>query len=661
MLRRVLCALLLSLAPLVAQAASLSLAPAGGTFTVGSTFDVSLALNSEEQTVNAVGAFIQFPPDKLQLVSPSVGKSVVGVWVAAPQFNNQTGEIRLEGVMPGGLKTSNGLLTTLTFRVKSVGTAGLKFSDQSRVLLNDGVGTDVLNKLQGGIYTLVLPPPAGPLVVSETHPDQTKWYRNNNPVLSWSADKQAVTGYSYVLNTEPVDIPDDISEGGRQTVSYRGVSDGHQYFHIKALRDGVWGETTHYGVQIDQTPPALFSAEILPSARTSRRQPVFQFATTDAASGLDHYELKLVPLSANTNGGVSGSSQPLFIESTSPYVAQPLELGDYDVIVRAYDVAGNYQETITRLSVVTTVFDLVSDRGLVIKGWLEVSWPWVWGLLGLLVLVLALVAYKLRRSHRHLGQASTQAELTPQLNAQLEELKRYRERYGKVLVWLLVTSLTFYTGAVSVRAAESLPPPVVSTISRHISNRDIFYIGGTSEVANGEVIIYLQNPATGELWSYQTQTDSHGDWFYRHDHLLSAGAYLLWVQARQGELQSPTGPQLGLAVESQALQFGASRLSYETVYLIVMISLFLGIILLVGDVIVHARRVRRQKRQRQEEIRGAQESVRRGFAVLRRDLMHELKSEKEHNARERLLADLARVEKYIGKEVWDIEQVEYNT
>ncbi|MEK7498935.1 MAG: hypothetical protein AAB611_03715, partial [Patescibacteria group bacterium] len=64
-----------------------------------------------------------------------------------------------------------------------------------------------------------------------------------------------------------------------------------------------------------------------------------EFATTDIHSGIDHYELKIIPLTLSAKGD-DPLEQPLFVESESPYGISPLELGKYDVIVRAYDKAG---------------------------------------------------------------------------------------------------------------------------------------------------------------------------------------------------------------------------------------------------------------------------------------------------------------------------------
>ena len=76
-----------ALLPQSVFAARLFVGPTTGTFTVGSTFEVSLFLDTRGQSINAFSAELQFPPDKLQLVSPTAGKSIIGVWTAPPQFN----------------------------------------------------------------------------------------------------------------------------------------------------------------------------------------------------------------------------------------------------------------------------------------------------------------------------------------------------------------------------------------------------------------------------------------------------------------------------------------------------------------------------------------------------------------------------------------------
>jgi hypothetical protein len=259
----------------------------------------------------------------LQVVSPSTGRSIIGVWTDTPKFDNTNGKMNLQGGIPNGITVSNGLVSTVTFRVKSVGDGVIKFLDDSKALLNDGLGTDVLKQANNGVYKFKLPPPAGPTVISETNPDQATWYPNKTVSLKFINETLGVEGYSYILSDDPTTTPDNISEGKKNSVSYTNMADGIHYFHVKSLRAGIWGGTTHFAIKVDATPPSDFIINIAPSARTTSRSPVFQSPTTDALSGIDHYELKLISLSL---GGGEGDASGFFIETISTYVPAALQL-----------------------------------------------------------------------------------------------------------------------------------------------------------------------------------------------------------------------------------------------------------------------------------------------------------------------------------------------
>jgi len=665
--------------PRLGQAASFTLSPSAGSITIGSTFDVSILLDTQGKSINAVEMSLSFPTDKLQIVSTSAGKSIIGVWTSQPRYDNQNGRINLQGGVPGGINVSGGLITTVTFRTRAVGTAFLKFLPNSKALLNDGYGTDALEQTQNGVYQLILPPPAGPIVASETHPDQSRWYQSQTVVLRWATEEN-VDGYSYMLSDNPIDLPDNIVDSDKNSLSYKNVSDGIHYFHIKALKNGLWGGITHFSIKIDSAPPALFPIDIIPSARTKERQPVIQFQTTDGLSGIDHYEIKLIPL---TPGVGNATSSLLFVETQSPYIPDLLELGDYDAIVRAYDYAGNYQEVTQSLQIVYPLFEFIGQKGLSIRGLFVISWPWLIAIAALIIILLGYLGYRLNRWHRRVDLAHVQKILPSHLKEQLSELKRYRQKYGKALaVFLLalaassfVLNITRAQSVPRVPAAEQssaraeLGPPLVTTVSRNISNEEIFYVGGKTNAPDATVVIYLQNLQTGETWSQTIVSDKNGDWFYRHPTFLSIGNYLLWAQSKLGESESPPSPQIEMTVRQTAIQFGASRVSYETLYLILTIMLFLIVSMLIAYNVYHGVQGRRKQRLLTSHIKEAEESIRRGFAVLRRDIQAELGliksvklsralSNEEKDKEERLLRDLDWAEKYIGKEIWEVEKIE---
>lgn len=650
--------------PQISQGATLLLSPTNGTYSVGSTLNASIILDTKGESINALDVFLSFPPDMLQVVSPSTGQSVIGIWTSTPKFDNKNGRIELQGGIPGGITASNALVSTITFRVKSVGEALVKFLDQSKVLLNDGLGTNVLRQTANAVYKLKLPPPAGPEVASYTNPDQSVWYPEKTVSLRFINEASGVEGYSYILSTEPTTTPDNISEGEKSSVSYTNLADGIHYFHVKALRGGVWGGTTHFAIKVDTTPPADFLIDIAPSSRTTSNSPVIQYTTTDALSGIDHYELKIIPLSLGSGeADVSG----FFIEAASPHTPSPLDLGSYDVVVRAYDKSGNYTEITERLRITVPLFSFISSLGVRI-GTFTMPWMWVWAISLFVLITLIYLAYRVKTWRRYVHLAHKEKELPDHVIAQLEELKKYRERYGAKLaiVALIISSVFFFSYEIQAQIPQ-IAPPLITNISKNISNEEIFYVGGKTDFANAEVVIYLQNLGTGETFSQYTESDNKGDWFYRHTNFLSPGNYLLWAQGKTGEELSPPGPQVEMKVNRTAVQFGGGRLSYEAIYLFIIILLSICILGLALYIIYHYYHGRKKHLQFQKDIKEAEESIVRGFAVLKRDIEAELAviskvklstalSLEEKQKEAQLLFDLEDVQGRIGKEIWEISK-----
>ncbi len=163
------------------------------------------------------------------------------------------------------------------------------------------------------------------------------------------------------------------------------------------------------------------------------------------------------------------------------------------------------------------------------------------------------------------------------------------------------------------------------------------------------------------------QADENGDWFYRHNTFLSPGEYLLWVQSKEGDQFSPPSSQKRMQVSQAAIVFGSNRLSYEAIYLFLVIVLLLAIFGLSIFIVFHMYNGRKKFQKFQKEVSEAEESVRRGFAVLRRDIEAELTTVRNSNLEKQLtfeekqreaelLNDLNFVQKRIGKEIWEIKR-----
>lgn len=352
-----------------AGSASLSIYPQSGTFTVGSTFDVSIFLNTGRENVTAIRVNLKFDPEKLQVVTPTKGLSSVGEWVLPPSFSNSVGEISLQGGFPsGGINTSEGLISQIVFEAVASGKTEVNLLDSSKVLAGKE-GANILTSVNRGSYDIILAPSRGPKIFSESHSDQNKWYKNNSPVFSW--DKAALAeGYSYSIDDDPYGEPDNIIDTQDTSASLENVEEGIRYFHLKAKRNFVWGGASNFKMMVDASPPLEFKLRLKAAG--------IYFNTSDLLSGLNRYEVRITDISHPQNVIISG-----WIRQESPFLLNTEKPGNYRVLVRAFDEAGNFREEEIQMRIFGSALILVPG-GIQIKG-LSLSW---WSAAFLLIIIL---------------------------------------------------------------------------------------------------------------------------------------------------------------------------------------------------------------------------------------------------------------------------------
>lgn len=325
--------------------------PQNASFLEGSIFEVPLIIDTRGSSVNTVELNISFDRTRLQIVNPSGGRSIIGIWVEPPVYDNTKGTARLAGVIPNGIKTDSGLIATLTFKAVAPGTASLSFTSDSSVLLNDGIGSGAIVEYARGRYDIVTKPPEGVAVYSSTHPSPSSWYNNRNPSLSWDAAPET-TGYSYVIDTIPTTVPEARVMTTDTVAAFDTLADGVWFFHLRANKRGVWGGVSHFPIRIDTGKPAVFLPQVERLVSGSVERRMISFATTDSLSGVDRYEVGVVDASR------TGTESPVFVEAESPYQLPPA-LSEVQVIVRAFDRAGNVYDATLLVSPQVLIISLI--------------------------------------------------------------------------------------------------------------------------------------------------------------------------------------------------------------------------------------------------------------------------------------------------------------
>ena len=618
--------------------------------------------------------------------------------------------MRLQGGIPSpGVKTSQGVVTTLTFRAIQPGNVSLVFTGNSQVLANDGRGTNILSLTVGATYRIDLPPPEGPAVASPTHPDQNAWYRSRSPSLQWVAE-EGVNDFAFSLDQDaggPVDLKQ--TRGLVPATSYIDLQDGLWYFHIRAKKGNIWGGSTTFLVRIDGTPPADFELEFAPGEVSSDRRPFVNFATTDALSALNRYDVRIVSTSGSSASQADATTS-FFVTAQPPYRTPELTPGGYDVIVRAYDNAGNVTESIGHITIVAGAFAVLSV-GLKIGPWF-ISWwlltffalggaalgTWAWRhqharhtrLRKKLNEDLDMMRERLRKDFSEVSERLAEEEhIKERLAQQLKRLDGDDHKRGSVLLGALAVGAALVVimavGHKTVLFAQEGPPlsqavredplsqraggevPIITTFRGQLGSDELLYLGGTAP--SDAIVIVSFSQEQQEALVVETRADRDGRWSYLHPRFLQPGVYRVFARTRDdvGNL-SDWGPQVTIEVVSRTISVGGVTVSFQAVVGIANVLLILIAAGLGGTSLWFNRRSHRLRDRLRKEVHEAEVAVQEGFRLLRRDIEKELQlvgtadfpsrkfSKEEKEQREKLVVDLQAIEERVRKEVEDIEQ-----
>lgn len=346
-----------------ANAATLHFSPSSGSYAVGDTLSANVYVSSADQALNAASGVISFPQDKLEVVSLSKNGSIFSLWVQEPSFSNNAGTINFEGiVLNPGFTGSAGKIITANFRVKNIGSAQLSFSSGS-VLANDGKGTNILTNMGNASFNLSVAPvvsqappttithsvvfgaPSAPQISSSTHPDQNKWYNNNNPEFKWELESDA-SAIRLLYDKETDSKPQIVYLPPISEKKLENLADGVYYFHAQFKNKNGWGDIAHFRFQIDTKPPEPFSVKFLEEMETANSRPTALFNTDDSVSGVDYYRIKI--------GDGDFFDLPAVIVKSNPYTLPPQGPGKKTIIVQAFDKAGNFSVSAAEFTILPT-------------------------------------------------------------------------------------------------------------------------------------------------------------------------------------------------------------------------------------------------------------------------------------------------------------------
>lgn len=314
---------------------TLSLRPESGFVDPNVRQSIDIIIDRGEEEVNAVDVTLTYDPMEAEVDEVRTDSSFCDrFWEKS--IDQDRGEVRIACGKPSpGLSTESGVIASIMVYPKK--SFSLRFSPESQVLANDGLGTNVLRASEGARFTLG--PHASssdPLFISlysPSHPNSERWYNKRQADFNWLA----VTGatYRYAVDASSADPSLASTTGIATSQSHASVSipsDGIYYFHVVAFDGNRVGPVATQKVLVDTVPPQNVSISMSESEVRPGETVRLQFSGTDTQSGLlPNYYIRI-----NEGSFLLPVENELYVPFTRS--------GQNSVTLRVFDRAGNYSE-----------------------------------------------------------------------------------------------------------------------------------------------------------------------------------------------------------------------------------------------------------------------------------------------------------------------------
>lgn len=302
----------------------------------------SIIVDTGDESINAAQFSIEYDPSQVEIKEIDTSSSSCSYFIEN-KISKADGRANLSCIiLNSGIGKRSLTIADVVVVPLKTGTFKLSFNkDGTKVLANDGLGTNVLRMAQSGSYRVDDFDPAlsgiskenneksdlrSFVVFSPTHPNQSRWYNTQTARFVWRGKSNEV--YSYVFDTNSGTIPgkDKVLQGTQVDIPIPG--DGIFYFHL-GLASG--GSVAHYKIQSDTTPPTIVSMKLSSNTIYAGDVARFFFEAVDIASGIQrNYYVDL--------------GNHLFLPIGSQLFVPFQKTGNQKLTLRVYDNAGNYSE-----------------------------------------------------------------------------------------------------------------------------------------------------------------------------------------------------------------------------------------------------------------------------------------------------------------------------
>ena len=159
--------------PLAATAARFSISSEPEAIRMNDQVRVDLMLDTEGESINAVGGTLTFDGGMLRADDLRDGDSIISFWVERPSVQkisgtDAQGNIKFSGIIPGGYEGKKGKIFSLVFHALRLGNAALTL-ENPQALRNDGQGSEAVVHLTSGIVRITQDAPSSSVPLLEDH------------------------------------------------------------------------------------------------------------------------------------------------------------------------------------------------------------------------------------------------------------------------------------------------------------------------------------------------------------------------------------------------------------------------------------------------------------------------------------------------------------
>lgn len=205
---------------------------------------------------------------------------------------------------------------------------------------------------------------------------------------------------------------------------------------------------------------------------------------------------------------------------------------------------------------------------------------------------------------------------------------------------------------------EPIDSPQITVLpGRYISGEETLYLEGTS-LPEVEIMIFLEKDGK-KVKTWQTLSNSQGEWSFSTKELIKSDTYYLSVQAKdqRGAISYPS-ESYKIEVLLSGLSLGPLIVSFRELVLLLILVLCLGIIT-AAYFIWKGRQIKKNLRKETQE---AEEGVHQVFATLKEEIEDEIEfmdsqpgfTQEEKKACQTLIKTLKKAEESVSKEIKDI-------